>query len=258
MQVEQDKSESVEVYRTVLEEFFGGLGYEVDKAVQGYVEELAIFSTNLGSVVDIAKQMQAELDRTAATKFSAFEYFNVSEAALSNIFADLLDPAGIHGQGDRFLSQFLNEVPCLGDNFSPADRRNCKIYREYSTEERRRIDIVLIMSNGRRVGIENKPHSRDLKNQIADYLKELEKSDKGARVLYLSGDGKDPANCSLPKECGARKRCLTVAYRKGDRKSPSIENWIQQCWRECEAERVRWFLKDLLAYVRRCFAQSDT
>ena len=264
-----DTANSLEAYKAELTDFFDGLGRKIDGAVKNYEGELAGFFSGLGSVGDIVKRVQAELDRTAATRFSVFEYFNVREETLSDIFADLLDPVGKHGQGDRFLDLFLDEVPSLqselsrklGSDFSPSDRRNCKIRREAPTEEKRkrRIDIVLNMPRGRRIGIENKPFAKDLENQVADYLKELEKSDKEARVLYLSGNGKDPDDLSLPKDCAARARCVTVPYRAGGSKSPSVENWIRQCWKECEAERVRWFLKDLLIYVQRepSFQPSD-
>ena len=170
---------SLEEYKTELADFFTGLGLKINSAVKIYEAELVSFFAGLGPVVDLAKRVQAELDRTAATKFSVFEYFKVPEEALSDIFADLLNPSGRHGQSDRFLRLFLDDVPSLrgessrklGSCFSPSDRRDCKIRREYSTEERRRIDIVLKMPRGRRIGIENKPSSGDSRNQITDYLK---------------------------------------------------------------------------------------
>lgn len=255
---------AVENYEAELAGFFADLGQKINGAVTDHEVELTNFFAGLGPMVNIAKRAQAELDRTAATKFSVFEYFKVPEETLSDIFADLLDPDGTHGQGDRFLRLFLDKIPSLrgdpsrklGCDFSPSDRRDCKIRREYSTEERRRIDIVLKMPHGRRIGIENKPSSGDLKNQIADYLKELKRRDKEARVLYLSGNGKDPEAFSLPTDPNDRARCVTVPYRGGE--SPSVENWIRQCWKECEAERVRWFLKDLLEYIQRSFRPLET
>ena len=258
--------DSMKTYEIELKDFFAGLRQEINGAAKSYKAELEGFFAGLGAVVHTAKRLQSELDRTAATRFSVFKYFNVREEALSNMFADLLDPAGTHGQGDHFLHLFLDEVPSLqgepsrrlGSDLSLSDRRDCKVHREYSTEERRRIDIVLKMPHGRRIGIENKPSSGDLKDQIADYLKELKKSDKEARVLYLSGNGENPKDFSLPKDPNDRARCVTVPYRAGE--SPSVENWVRQCWRVCEAERVRWFLKDLLAYIQQFNYQtpSDT
>ena len=144
-----DTANSVEEYETELVAFFAGLGRKINGAVENYEAELAGFFAGLGLVVDIAKRAQAELDRTAATRFSVFEhYFKVSEETLSDIFADLLAPAGTHGQGDRFLGLFLDEVPSLqgepsrklGSGLSPSERRDCKIRREYSTEGQRRED----------------------------------------------------------------------------------------------------------------------
>lgn len=205
-------------------------------------------------MVNIAKRVQAELDRTAATKFSVFEYFEVPkpEEALSDIFADLLNPAGTHGQGDRFLRLLLDEVK-LGD-FSRSCLQKCKVSREYLTNERKRIDIVLEMPDNRWLGIENKPWAAEGEKQVRHYLEYLQSKDANAWILYLSGDGSPPTSL---RGC-VDKNCRTVPYRASGSESLSVENWIRQCWRECEAERVRWFLKDLLAYIQRSFKLSET
>ena len=76
-------------------------------------------------------------------------------------------------------------------------------------------------------------------------------------MLYLSGDGSRPVSL----QGYGNTNCRTVPYRESKGESPSVENWLRECWKECEAERVRWFLKDLLAYIQRHFdyrTPSDT
>ena len=77
-----------------------------------------------------------------------------------------------------------------------------------------------------------------------------------AWLVYLSGDGRDPE--TLPEENEERERCVTMGYRSTARGTPSAEEWLRQCLQQCEAERVRWFLKDLLEYLRRSFEPSES
>ena len=217
--------------------------------------ELTSFFGGLGPAIDIARRAQKEMDRRAATKFSIFDYFSVQETDLSRVFADLLNPSGSHGQGDRFLSLFLQET--LPEYSSPQTFKNVEIHLEYPTHERRRIDIVLEMPDNHWIGIENKPWAEEQEEQVKAYIKDLQNKvtkSRAAWMLYLSGDGSDPQ--TLPCDPELQKCCRTVPYRK-NHTDRSIENWIEQCWRECEAEQVRWFLKDLLTYIQRKFKKEN-
>ena len=178
----------------------------------------------------------------------------MKETRLSRILAGLLDPSGTHGQGDRFLSFFLKEM--LPGDFSCVDITGAStVHLEYPTHEGRRIDIVLKMPGNHWIGIENKPWAEEGEGQVSAYLKFLERKARNGKppwILYLSGDG------SCPDLSGAAKLkncCITVPYRKNT--GSSVEGWVEKCWRECEAEPVRWFLKDLLEYIRRNFNKEN-
>ena len=226
--------------------------------MEAHRTHLTAFFSGLAPAVEIARRAQREMDRRAATKFSTLDFFRsssdsrVREVHLSRIFGGLLDPSGAHGQGDRFLSLFLKET--LPD-FSYGDLTSVRtVHLEYSTQERRRIDIVLEMPGNHWIGIENKPWAVEGESQVQDYLKDLgDRARNGgtARMLYLSGDGSDP---QLPESLMDFSR--TVPYRKIGN-GGSVEGWIEQCWRECEAERVRWFLQDLLEYIQRMFKENQ-
>ncbi|MDD9885148.1 MAG: PD-(D/E)XK nuclease family protein [Gammaproteobacteria bacterium] len=219
--------------------------------------DYAGFFSDAAQALDIAKQAQANLDHKAATGFSVFDYFRVYENDLSKVFAGLLNPRGGHGQREAFLQCFLEEASFLEEGKSeklgyPRADEYWRVHVEYATDANRRIDIVLNKGD-RWLGIENKPWAADQENQVGDYLEFLNKMDEKARVCYFSGYGGPPPPTSYREQ--DKSKCLTVPYRKTGQ-GPSIERWIERCLQSCEAEPVRWFLKDLLKYVRYQFSME--
>lgn len=257
-----------EEHKTQLSDYFRNLDGEVDASIDAYKVELKNFFASLSPAVDIATRAQAELDRIAATRFSVFGYFRERETDLSRIFADLLNPSGSHGQGDSFLRIFAAELTRQGSKWSNklgailpnVSLDGCKPHLEFWTEKGGRIDIVLEIPYEEKcdvflLGIENKPWADEQEGQLTDYLDTLLKeTPKNARMLYFSGDGSGPSDKAWKgSDDDNRKLCLTVPYRQNSDEHPSLENWIQQCREQCEAERVRWFLKDLLEYIKSQF-----
>ena len=257
-----------EEYKTQLRDFFRNLGEEIDDSINVYKVGLTSFFASLSPAVEIATRAQAELDRIAATRFSVFGYFRERETDLSRIFADILNPSGSHGQGDSFLRLFVAELTRQGNEWSNklggvlpnVSLEKCKAHLEFPTEEGRRIDIVLKIPYEEKddvfwIGIENKPWAGYQDGQIADYLKALlQKPPGNALILCFSGDGCKPSEDALKGlDDQERSLCLTVPYRGNNGDYLSLENWLQQCREQCEAERVRWFLKDLLEYIKSQF-----
>jgi hypothetical protein len=254
-----------EAVRVELQNFSSRLNRVLASATRMREADFSGFFSGLAAAVNIARVAQAELDRRVATGFSIFDYFHERETDLSRVFGGLLNPAGNHGQGSHFLGLFLNEI-CRGvhekqrSSFPTSNFKGCCVHFEYVTDEDRRIDIVLQLPGNRWVGIENKPWAAEQERQVADYLQYLRRraasTETGdAWLVYLSGDGRDPE--TLPDEDEERERCVTMGYRVSAQGTPSAEEWIRQCLRECEAERVRWFLKDLLEYLRRSFEAAS-
>ena len=249
-----------------LQGFLSRLDHALVSAARRREEDFAGFFAVLGDDVYDARAHQVELDRTEATKFSIFDYFHVREIDLSRVFGRLLDPNGSHGQRSRFLELFLHEVSrgvhqARRASFPTSNFENCQVQPEYPTDEGRRVDIVLKLPGNRWIGIENKPWAGEQEQQVADYLQDLDRkaatTDTGqAWLVYLSGDGQDPK--TLPHTDEERERCVTMGYCGTARGHPSVEEWIRQCLRECEAERVQWLLKDLLAYFGRWFEAANT
>ena len=253
-------------HSTRLSAFFRDLDLNTHRVTSSHMADLEGFFGGLGPAVDIARRAQAELDRRAATRFTLFDFFRAWETDLSRIFGGLLDPGGTHGQGEMFLRLFLDEVRKVLDKgvverFQDEDLRDSQVHLEHRTDAGRSIDIVLKMPGSTWIGIENKPWAGEQQNQVSDYLKYLrsrggQENDTNAWLIYLSGDGKPPE--TLPGVPEESMRCPTLPYRGVQHGSPSLETWIGKCRLACEAERVRWFLTDLLEYIRRWFEPADT
>ena len=259
--------QDVSAHSTWLSAFFEGLKVETDLAARSQAVDLQAFFTGLGPAVRIAQRAQADLDRRAATRFSLFDFFHERERDFSRVFGGLLDPGGTHGQGDTFLRLFLAEIREVLDGdvhgcLPARNLRDSRVYLEHHTDTRRSIDIVIRVPGDTWIGIENKPWAGEQPNQVSDYLEYLRtraagpETDPDAWLVYLSGDGKRPE--TLPDDPEGRMRCPTLPYRGAERRSPSVENWVEKCRTECEAERVRWFLTDLLAYIRKWFEPAET
>ena len=250
-----DVQPPAESHREDLSGFFQDLRATVDGALGTHKADLTGFFAGIDSAVSIARRAQAELDRTAATRFSLFPYFNTGELDLSRIFGDLLDPRGTHGQGDTFLRAFLEQTPELGHFRQCSDLTACQVHLELLTttlDDARRIDIVLEMPGSLWIGIENKPWAVDQEHQVRDYLNDLRaRGHESARLLYLSGDGTVPKEYP-DLECDEQRQCVTVPYC-GPQEKPSVANWIERCIARCQAERVHWFLRELLRFIQRAF-----
>ena len=212
---------------------------------------LGAFFAGLTPAMAVGKEAQIRLNQVAATGFSVFFYFSekVDENLISDIFADLLSPGGSHGQGATFLRLFLKEIDRGGKkdgirasgNYESLE--SCSVYREY-----RGIDIVLKLGASW-IGVENKPWADEQPEQLQRYLEFLQENDDGACVLYLSGSGEDSE--TIPED--KLGHYLTMPYGYAGNSRPSVANWLAECGARCEADRVRWFLKDLREYIHRTF-----
>lgn len=242
-----------------LQSFFNGLApmlAEQQKAQMATEADLkvrlGVFFAGLAPAIEVAVEAQKRLDRVAATNFSVFHYFKENENLVSGIFADLLRPDGSHGQGTSFLRLFLEEIDrgdkrCIRSARDYGSLERCSVYTEYPTDEGRRIDIVLKLED-MWIGIENKPWAIEQPDQLQHYLKFLQekKRDPQACVLYLSGLGDDA------KTIQDTAHYLTIPYGHTT-EGPSVAHWIAACHRRCDADKVRWFLKDMLEYIARMF-----
>ena len=233
------------------------------------------FFAELAPRLDTARALESELDRHLARRFNVLDYLRTDELGLSKILADLLNPRGPHGQGKSFLERF---VEGLGEQ---VFRPNLSTGRISVTPEKvipsGRIDVYVQIGNGdaaQCLAIENKPYARDQQNQVKDYLKFL-KGKFGERfvLIYLSPKGEGPSNSSIPKEELRKWKgqfailpyCTVDSERHHDvqRNQPdrfedyrlpySLADWFKECRRNCEVDRLRWFLRDAEVFCKRTF-----
>lgn len=118
--------------------------------------------------------------------YNVFDVLEAKEVKHSKFIASLLNPKGLHYQGDLFLNKFI-EV-CGIDDFG-LDTSNAQAYREYEN-----IDIYITDGN-KHIIIENKRWTGDHNEQVARYIKtiidkqnkdELSEIYERILVLYLT------------------------------------------------------------------------
>lgn len=244
-----------------------------------------------------ARSVERELDRQLARRFKVFRYLRDDELGLSQIIADLLDPAAEHGQGTTFLEAMLELLPKV-----PVDRLGStaaiKIRVEREITERRRIDITVDIPTEDGpfcLAFENKPYADDQPGQCRDYLEFLSKEYGGRFLLvYLPPRFRMPDESSLPTKdrnkwknhfcvlpyChddappdahdphGLSGEALAHDASGGDDAAtvdadasaadgPSLADWFGNCLALCDAERLRWFLREGQLYCRQQFGDSN-
>jgi len=115
----------------------------------------------------------------------------------SNVLYSLLDPKGLHYQGDLFLSLFIEHVLKMPlDDFG----EDIEVRAEEITTANRRIDFT-IKSSKHYIGIEMKVNASDKKDQIKDYYEYLVEEAKNdnlqhVKMYYLTKFGTQPSTDS--------------------------------------------------------------
>jgi hypothetical protein len=138
----------------------------------------------------------------------------------SNVIYSLLNPDGLHYQGDLFLKLFIKNVLKIED-FGTI----LFVEAEEATNKNRRIDFT-IKSDKYYIGIEMKINASDLDEQISHYYDDLQKKainglNQKVILYYLTIDGKD-ANSYSHKN---------IKYEKISFKT-HILDWIEKCQKE--------------------------
>ena len=200
------------------------------------------------SEILLKEKTQQQERRKRGECFNIFEVLGLqtSEVRLhSAILAELLNPYGDHGLGDRFLKAFIQDVVSKNCEFT-MDTTSTKVYTEFSIgnisedyTEGGRIDLLIQDKSKRTIIIENKIYAGDQPYQLLRYnnyaRKEL--SDNKYTILYLTlHDGEQPSQDSIGKDpfeyfCISYKsdiltwleHCLEIAVRH-----PLVRETIQQ------------------------------
>ena len=226
-------------------------------------EELALFFGGLDPRLETAQTRERELDVKLARRFNAFDYLDKRELSLSRIIANLLNPSGSHGQGTLFLNILLRGCGLTW----ACDLQRAEIGVEAPTAEGRRLDISVRIDNEHCLVIENKPYARDQPSQIEDYLDEIKKY-RNFLLIYLSPNGEAPEAESVTLnnlgELRDGQLFRIMPYREASdldwndefgtyRMCYSLIDWLAECRKNCDVDRLRWFLREAETFCERQF-----
>ncbi|HYE32147.1 MAG TPA: PD-(D/E)XK nuclease family protein [Methylomirabilota bacterium] len=207
--------------------------------------KLQAFFGNLGYRLKLLEETRAQTDVFLSSRFNIFSFIEPDENRLSDIIAALLNPKGAHGQGDKFLREFLKCVcgrtlPKVG---SVAVQR--EDFTTFIKSDRRRMDILVEMED-LAVAIENKPWAREQEDQVRDYIRHLH-SRYGDRfiIVYLSATGCEPTSLQekQKQELKAAGRLVCAAY------NGHLRDWLELCVKESSSDKIRWFLRDFINFI---------
>ncbi len=224
----------------------------MESAYRNRVEE---FFRDLKFRYRIVKTAKEQVDRYLASDFNLVAITRPEETDISRFIALLLEPKGTHGQGDVFLQKFVEilkrELPegSVSRFTANSDKfKDAQIITEYTTSKGRRIDLLIKLPTGFRIGIENKIYAGDQEKQLLDYSEYLKDTSGNNYVLiYLTCGERTPSMESIPEEL--RKKLektgnfISLSYKK------FLIPWLQECLKGCEADKVRWFIRDFITWV---------
>ena len=142
--------------------------------------------------MELYEELLSKIEVNRGTDVPSYNIFRVldvqtKEIIMCRFLADLLDPEGQHGCGILFLKLFLQHI--LKYPVSDALLEHTKVWREYATEDGRRVDIV-VQSSKFQIPIEVKINAPDQEGQCGDYYKIA----RNAPVVYLTKFGDLPSN----------------------------------------------------------------
>lgn len=225
------------------------------------VPALERFFAEAGPRLDTAQQLDDELDRQLARRFNVFRYLRTDEIG-SRMIADLLNPRGDHGQGAAFLQLLLAKLAMARLGFA----KGVNLARaRVSVSTERHIEVEIDSEHC--LAIENKSnHAGDQERQVQDYLDWLGGKYSHSVLVYLSPTGDGPSERSVPRETvkaleGETRRrlvimpCESSSHASDDefdklRLPFSLVDWLAGCRRNCDVDRLRWYLREAETYCR--------
>ena len=168
-------------------------------------------------IVSQAKQAKEE-SRKRGEQFNMFWACKVNhyETSHSAIIAELLNPKGLHGQGELFLTLFLMSYK---SDFCFSLEKGATVATEVVTGDGR-IDILITNPEGQAIIIENKIYAKDQWEQLKRYDKYADKKfGKGNyKILYLTLFGDEASDQS----------CKDVEYIPISYEVQIVE-WLEEC-----------------------------
>jgi hypothetical protein len=199
-------------------------------------------------VLHVAERTDALLRRKMGTAFRIAKYTVNDEVSLNQIFADLLNPRGTHGQGVVFLKFFVEMLPVDIRIDAPDE---WLVVPSHRTTKGRYVDLALFHSNDVAIYIECKPWAEEGQEQLNDYARDLLDCMAQQKILvFVPGQQeREPETLSesLKRKLGETGYCKIPFQGGGDK--PSIVHWLERCAAASGAENVRLFISDLRQFL---------
>ncbi|MFW5659066.1 MAG: PD-(D/E)XK nuclease family protein, partial [Bacteroidota bacterium] len=237
-----------------------------------YQSLLSEFNTRL-LALDYARQLY---EPTTAHRFTTFNWIDLEENRLSRILAYFLNPAGGHGQGRLFLETFVSMVNSHIQRDVRLNNYNQVVVETEAVtanlDANNRIDILVTLRSQAGIsfgiGIENKIWAHDQPKQLESYVTELETrfGPDNYLLIYLTPFEREMVEHTI---ASAKRKALegtaliALTYDEHFVAKTARSNRLFAQWMHyCQAERVRWFLKDIndyfLQHILQESAMADT
>lgn len=214
---------------------------------QGLDREVRDFQMAFGylrSAMETFKELKRKYDRQVAPCFNIFEILDVQRLEVqthSRFLAELLDPDGSHGQGNYFLSSFLESIIAFPKQ--PIRSGHWEVETEKSTHQGN-LDIVISNYQDRYiVVIENKIYAGNQPDQLERYHNWLINHSHFShanrrRLVYLTLDGREYQSQTSPP----------VPHLRVSHKT-QIAKWLTDVVKGVPASPVRLIIRQYLATI---------
>ena len=183
-------------------------------------------------VNDIIEKYEKE-ERENGERFSYFSVLKIERAEVkhSAFIGELLNPKGLHGQGNTFLKLFLELEKVQYPEFQPINTKVeiekdlGKELRPYDKNEKIGRTDIFLTNKTHCIVIENKIDAKEQPKQLARYHSYCkEKFENNFKILYLTLDG-DTAKDAGNLENGKDYFCISY--------QDDILNWLDKCLQKC-------------------------
>ena len=198
----------------------------------------------LGHITTIVKNYEEQYRKTGLS-YNIFKIAKIAdrELIMCRVLADLLNPKGLHNQGDAYLKLFLETVVkafiAKIENFNFA---KAKVSTEYLINENRRIDII-IDDGTIFIPIEVKIHAGEQERQIPDYAafsRRMNEAFGFIPVLFLTPEGYKSVEAS-------KDDYISISFKN------HIIPWLVKCLNLEETEKkspVREIIKQFIRAIK--------
>lgn len=183
------------------------------------------------------------LEQKTGKAFNIFQICDIDEDEVKNcrMLYELLSPFGTHGQGMLYLELFFEIVLRL--SLTETELQTAKVYREYTTDEYRRIDL-LIETKSMFIPIEVKINASEQEKQCFDYYEEAKRHNKRVLMYYLTKDGSAPSEYSTGNQMeSCENKIAQISF------ADDILKWLSACLKQPATVKLTSVREVMLQYM---------